>query len=599
MFIQRFTTRLPSSRTSDRPIAAARRVWMVQRLEARCVMAADLQLSNPWPTADLATPEVPAWLASYNTSNSNSGDPSSSNASLHQTVIEAYSLPSQPGQDFFNAVAVDQVVTDRVAKDQVFTLNLTGRSTFDVSVRAADTMIFRLDPEQLSPLFGNNEVVGLQVVYDSLRWQLNTNPSDTSQSLVPATESPGTATTQYLDAAPEQLNTAAEQLNTAAQLNTEVQQPEPASNAAQVDTGNQDSGAFRFESLVDQTASIQVDVQFANAAAGSVSQIFLTIGTEAPSQATLVRHEQLRRVALDHLGFDPGNTSNHPLNNSVIDGQDRGTTESNPGGRGDAVIDAPGSNWVGEEPRGPVPTSDTAASSPLPESRRETVDRQPRSLRRTLDIRSSNISPSTRASNNRTAVSPESLATQTTVANVYQESMQPATEPTRWVIDPKPARLLSATFLLSRTSRDDATVAGQFDKPENQASADEEPESNAHPLPSLAINTITARSAISPVNSQSTRATQVAVEGKLVITQSAMIKPATVTSTQEVTQTESISSARTDVKDHADDSPDAEPSLYASVVDRVLGSPISLTALLGLTLVARFNDPDEQHGIGV
>ena len=36
-----------------------------------------------------------------------------------------------------------------------------------------------------------------------------------------------------------------------------------------------------------------------------------------------------------------------------------------------------------------------------------------------------------------------------------------------------------------------------------------------------------------------------------------------------------------------------EMPVYARIVDRLLGSPVSLVAVLGLTAIARFTDPDE------
>ena len=40
-----------------------------------------------------------------------------------------------------------------------------------------------------------------------------------------------------------------------------------------------------------------------------------------------------------------------------------------------------------------------------------------------------------------------------------------------------------------------------------------------------------------------------------------------------------------------------EIPVYASIVDRLLGSPVSFIAILGLTAITRFADPEELEGL--
>ncbi len=112
-----------------------------------------------------------------------------------------------------------------------------------------------------------------------------------------------------------------------------------------------------------------------------------------------------------------------------------------------------------------ISPTDNAGATPLPESQRDPAERTARNGRRTLDLRmpartSGSTSPATR-----TAVTPGSLATQTAIANVYAADVPASSDPSRWMIEPKPARMQVATFILSRTPRNDVQVAKPVAKP--------------------------------------------------------------------------------------------------------------------------------------
>ncbi len=98
-------------------------------------------------------------------------------------------------------------------------------------------------------------------------------------------------------------------------------------------------------------------------------------------------------------------------------------------------------------------------ASPLPETRHEVTERNTRTARRTLDISSPNSAAWTSSANSkRLAVTPGSLATQNLIASAYDDAAATGFEQVRSTLDPKPARLQMATFVLSRVDQNETSV---------------------------------------------------------------------------------------------------------------------------------------------
>ena len=90
-------------------------------------------------------------------------------------------------------------------------------------------------------------------------------------------------------------------------------------------------------------------------------------------------------------------------------------------------------------------------------------DRNSRTARRTLDLRATGAASSLAPLTSKTPATAGSLATQASIAGVYKSEPSTVAGQSRWLLDPKPARLQVATFILSRSSDSSRSVTVRSD----------------------------------------------------------------------------------------------------------------------------------------
>lgn len=522
MSIQHCLTALKTPRRHPRPRGAtrraqARRGWLVQRLEPRCVMAADLFFefdateAEQIDTGEFAPQtEVPALLASTKPEDDLNGD-------WDQTPLEDPSSVEQPQLEL------------------VALIDLSNSRMIELNVQANQSLILALDRAPLDRLFAQSETLTVQVVFDAARWQLPNSQTDG--------EAFGVQDTEQVAASP------------------------------------QTDGQIELVSLASQSLRLETTVQPGNADEGTSTQIVIKlidddgIASEEPEKFQTTDLELVRDwISMDSISPGIGDETALELagnNKSQVDL----TTTIDPADNGEQGTDGPVDSWTGGEPGDVQPLEDSQAS-PLPETRRDITERGARHVRRTLDIRSSNsVAWTAPSSSSRSAVTPGSLATQKAIASVYDEDPASETTQARSTLDPKPARLQVATFVLSRVDHRDAPIVMNTTKPEAKIS---------HPS-----NTERALVQTSAVESTSQPTSQATATPTNANHNTSLMRIVAVPTEAEVTiDTKSLRSAEsTDEDDAAGDQ-----SLYAGIVDRIFGSPISLLAVLGLTIVARLND---------
>lgn len=527
MSIHHFLTALRTPRRHPRPRGAAhrgaaRRGWLVQRLEPRCVLAADLFFElDATEAVQIGTgefaiqPEVPALLASTKPQDDLNGDSA-------QTPLENESIVEQPPLEL---VAV---------------IDLSNNQMIELNAQANQWLLLTLDPAALDRLFAQSETLTVQVVFDAARWQLPISQTDDAAF--------GFEDTTQLDAAP------------------------------QID------GQIELVSLASQSMRVETTVQLGNADSGTSTQIFIKlidndgIANEEPEKLQTEELELVRDWIRDWISMDSISPGSGDAIALELAGNDKSqvdlTTTIDPSDNGEQGTSGPVDSWTGGEPGNAQPLKDNEAS-PLPETRRDNSERGTRHARRTLDIRSPNtVAWSAPSSYSRSAVTPGSLATQKAIASVYDEDPAIGAAQVRSTLDPKPARLQVATFVLSRVGHRDAPVVMNITKPVAKI-----------PHSSNSERALVQTSAVESTSQPTSQATATATNANH---NTSLIRIVAVPTEAEVTiDTKSLRSVESEVDE--DDAVD-DPSLYAGIVDRLFGSPISMVAILGLTIVARLND---------
>ncbi len=154
---------LASSRRRRRRLVVRRRGWGVQRLEPRCVMAADALGVDPidWqadPTIDVeeAMP-VPALFDSLPVDRGRESTDDSPGSESSNAWIESPNLDTELGE--------------RAAATSAVSVDLFSREPIELAVVAGEVVSLVWDPVQLESLFGDQPTMMLQVVYDASRWQ--------------------------------------------------------------------------------------------------------------------------------------------------------------------------------------------------------------------------------------------------------------------------------------------------------------------------------------------------------------------------------------------------------------------------------------------
>lgn len=523
MSIQHFLTALKTPRRHPRPRGAtrraqARRGWLVQRLEPRCVLAADLFFeldateAEQIDTGEFASQtEIPALLASTKPEDDLDGD-------WDQTSLEDTSIVEQPQLEL---VAV---------------IDLSNSQMVELNFQTNQSLMLTLDSSQLDRLFAQSETLTVQVVFDAARWQLPISQTDG--------EAFGVQDTERVAASP------------------------------QID------GQIELVSLASQSLRLETTVQPGNADASTATLIVIKlidgdgIASEEPEKFQTTDLELVRDwISMDSISPGIGDETALELagnNKSQVDL----TTTIDPADNGEQGTDGPVDSWTGGEPGDAQPLEDSQAS-PLPETRRDNSERGARHARRTLDIRSSNsLAWSVPSSSNRSAVTPGSLATQKAIASVYDENTPIGSAQVRSTLDPKPARLQVATFVLSRVDHRDTPIVMNITKPVAKISH----QSNTE-------RTLVQTSAVESTSQPTSQATATATNANHT---TSLIRIVAVPTEAEVTiDTKSLRSAESTADE--DDAADGQ-SLDAGIIDRIFGSPISMVAILGLTIVARLND---------
>lgn len=441
--------------------------------------------------------------------------------------------------------ALDLPRVDDAITDLVPSIDWLNREPLEFKAVANQAMILNLDPSQLDVLFGASESIAVHVVYAANHWQVaQDDVAATSVEQVFSDDTTGTS---------------------------------------------QMAGHIRLISLVDQSGRIYVDVLPGDVEAGTASQIVIKL---VDSNASDTELNEWRDDELDFfrsssiLNSMPPFAHENSSRNSMNEFNEFGpSTALGPVTESDLGTDAPASTTIGDD-AGENQPHDGSDGTPLPETRRESLERNARATRRTLDIRSPGSAQVYSLTNvaNRAPVTPNSLATQAALASVYDAEAPATTAPgdkARWMIDPKPARMQVASFVLSRTDRLTSSVATKNSQPTTHS---EEASSENASTGAAVIQDTSSRthikSADATVSAGVTTVTRVAAlpsEGEV-----SAVTPASVNAPKSVKVLENRSPAENN-----------ETTLYASVVDRLLGSPISIAAILGMTVVARVSESDE------
>ena len=527
MLTNRTTTRTTSSRRHARRQTSVRRSWLVQKLEPRCVMATDVlggELSeSPWAddSGVEAIDEVPSLISSIR--------PIAPAVELPQSTF--FDEPDvELSLDSFDGIA-DEIAVDELGHESMQVVELLQVKSIDLELHQNTTVVFTWDANQLYQLLGRSDSLAIHVVYDASRWQVPL-----------AVQTP--AEFDFID-----LQEAGDPVDQR-QLLFE--------------------STLSMQALADQSVRIQIDIQPGNVDEGTQPQIFIKL-MDPSSDVTGEKWttEEFVWQAGFTLGTSMEATERWNLPGSKVQQDLAGPASAiNTTDEGDAGYSSTENTMIGEE-SGAQPFSE-GDSTPLPESRRESPDRSPRTVRRTLDLRSPGSVSSLAPLASRTAVTPGSLATQASIAGVYESEPSTVDGPSRWLLDPKPARLQVATFVLSRTADGSRTVAVRS---EGTRSVDQLGQTPAGIEEKVGTPTVSTESSSQYVISQGSNVESV-IESASDGTVTRFCEPI------EETHEELEESVR-------------ETPVYASIVDRLLGSPVSLVAVLGLTAIARFTETDE------
>ncbi len=551
MLTNRFTTELLTRRRRRRSRVGARRSWLVQRLEPRCVLAADLWLTE--------APQDQVW--------------SDADATDRPALVGVTAIRENSSFQFENQAETGEVWAR---------LALFDSQPIELNVQRNHTLILALDPIEVQDLLGANDSVTVQLIYEATHWQVTSSRFKDYETLSVADS----------QASALQHNAVGVASNDGL---SNVDSPDDDNN---VPTGDQFadqaqlesfSSGMRLVSALAQTIRVETEVVPANEATGTDPQIAIKV-SNVESTTRGLENSASDAWYMFNLHAEDAFSPTEPLTTipSVNGGAgsdsfpapDRGSTEGFGGGSGPDV------STVGDDLEMAQPLDGNA--TPLPESRRDTLDRAPRTQRRALDIRSSGATawgvPS--GTSSRTVTTPESLATQSAIASVYDDE-EPTRTQSAWAIEPKPARLQVATFVIKRADRPQtaaltgSTVSSIAKSTSTSPSLTESASAPEREAGAEAIAQVTVQ-ATAQVTAQATELTQLASPS---LGMERQFVPAVGDSTR--------ADAGPADSDPVDDEDVAEEhALMAILVDRLLGSPVSLVAILGLTVVARL-EPDE------
>ncbi len=526
MLTNRFL-RPTASRRRPRRRAALRRSWTIQRLEPRCVMAADLftDVTTQDEQTDLGLSEKisePPAIFDYAQSVESDDAKTPDDANWNEIDVDAIVFAEASS----DGASIEQPDSLLAAPELNLALDLSNVVPITFKTVEQQSVVLTFDAAQLESLYDASGTLLLHVEYDATAWAMTGVES--------------TATTNETQLRIVSLVSQATDVSIEVQPADPLQPGSPTSVIVKLNRAGSTADA---DAEYWTTADWQLDDM-----RGRSGSIEATIGSEFATTS------------------DPSRFS--PIDSSKTAGQfDPGDDLD------DSFSDGPASTWAGEEAGETQPLNESE-STPLPESRRESVERVARPARRTIDIRTQGPSTWSVAAISRAPVSPESLATQSALASVYDGDHQSANETARHMLDPKPARLQVATFLLSRAQRDGSTVVVNVTKP--VAKIEEPAKENS-------LSQVEAQRPVRPT-----------LEGN---TQSSVTRVAATPSEAEVTAAAAEHTLTKNPERVSEEEPASLPQpVYASVIDRLLGSPISLVAILGLTVVARLSESDEIIG---
>lgn len=517
---------------SPRQRLRTRRSWFIQRLEPRCVMAGDLSLDTH-PILASTEAYVASALGSLSTD-------LATRTILTSTPSDSSQLDTANNDAPEVFASHDETVDEAVEADfqpELFVpLDLLDAQPMELQAKQGQAVVFSFAPTGLNEFVGSYNSLQVQLVYDPTRWQL---PSDRIAQR--STEEPRSADGEI----------------------------------AETLLGPQVNLQLQLVSLADQTVYLRATALPASEVDGGPSQIILEL-VDDPS--TPAKTEWLT----ESLEWDAGiiaSDSDRQIGPGLWDKCDIGFSSPISTEMGNHEGDTPESTMVGEESDGTKPT-EHGESEPLPEARRETGERISRNARRTLDIRSPGSTTwSAPVANRSTTATTNSLATQQAIARAYDEDVSFGVDRSRQVLDSQPARLQAATFLLRRADGFVSSMAMNTTKPQVRVGSNPTEYSvvmNSEPV---------ARPAVSESHLE-TRVTAVA--------------PSSVVNLSERESASAVSEAtahvirpKSDAQAEEDAEVGTEHSLYAGIVDRLLGSPLGLAGILGLTVIVRVNESSE------
>ena len=172
MSTSRTNTQTTSSRRKARRRTIVRRGWLVQRLEPRCVMAADLLGSE---------------LAESLWADGGGSEPTEEVPSLISSTLAAAPVDESPQTTVFDEPdveltinrfdsAVDDIVVDDVGADElevesIELVDLLDSRSIDLQVHQNSTVVFTWNVSQLDQLLGRGGSLAIHVIYDASRWQ--------------------------------------------------------------------------------------------------------------------------------------------------------------------------------------------------------------------------------------------------------------------------------------------------------------------------------------------------------------------------------------------------------------------------------------------
>lgn len=466
-----------------------------------------------------------------------------SNISLESPAITTQ--PSEPvgfeGDLDQPGPAFDDRVFAEFSPELIVTLDLMSERSLNIDVAHNQSVVLALDAAQLDQLFGSSDLLDVQVVYDAVRWQVPT----------------------------------AQVIEDAAVVQTDEPLSEEGHTGAWPTEWLPHESRLLLVSLTEQVAQVEVSFESGDVDSGTLPRIvikIIAVDIGLPHGSIEKWTTSDFEVEPGTLGFDPSTRLDAGMNESIDKGFSTAspTDSTDPSGQSGEF---PSGTMISEEPGEPQPTDGRDTGAPLPESRRENVEGTPRNSRRTLDIRAADLSASrTGASAHRLSVPSNvtrgSLATQSAVASVYDEHVMPGIDRSRNLLDAKPARLQVATFILSRAGRSDSSVVMNTVKPVSR--------SEAPPTENAVVKT--------------TERHQPTATAERQVDQHATVFVST-TKGDEVTALECadceqvLCASDASAKDKEEQGAESGQPILASMVDRLLGSPVGLVTILGLTIV--------------